>query len=465
MNVDRIQLVPANYDASSQKASYADIAPEMTLPSGKRYNSRKGIWTREQIIRVGVNCISNYDEPTNDQMNQGLSYWDVPKTNEIWNIPNTGGGVWVGNYPDNYNTSIFPNGYLTEEQGRQKGRDASVAHATCVFETEENTHYSNRAAPMWRGFYSTFIPRMIEHFGSRNIPWLVAHNYFNIGLPDEFYLGRKTRQQHKDMLSKNISQMPFTQYSPGGTLELCNFIPEGVYINAPDVGRNNVLDCFYRMLIYRQMGKAGGVFMFPRHEYRPNNPFRTNYTDGYFMKSDKIPLDPNEIMTYSALGVIGGKASVLWGAQSKTANKNFDPDYPAGDQFYLNGQTTPSQMTHYAAPNGEKYYGFDGGCDFAHFGQLASARTFGQTVGQTPKFYDYKIDSAAYRPGHVVDAGYDKEAMLYTEKLNDRLAWMYIKPTADNGRHGLTFRDPDNPGQTFTTEVSGNGPHMGIINL
>jgi hypothetical protein len=466
--MEAIQLVPDTYNPATLQTQYAEISPNKTLPADKIYHAPRGLWTLDQIRAKGVNCISygELSDLTDPQIvalrDTGVTYWDVPKTSEVMQLQDSGLNEWVEANP-RYNKKYFPNGLPSESEGAAKGQIASTDHRMNVFETEENYDYLDRSSPAWKGFYSTYMPRMHQKWTvERGMKYYVAHSYLNLGWPDDYVLGQGTRAANMAMLSKTIDQMPFTEYSPGGNLNLCNLMVDAVYIGAPDDGRNKMADAAFKMLVFRQMGKYAATYVHGNHDWRPNNHGKTVYPDGRFYRQGGISLSPHELIWYGFVGQVHGHGGFQWGHQGKINNALFDPEYNQSDMFFANGSNVQSQMPHYRTPgsNLAKWYGYNGASDFMDFGVIAYQKTFAHTLGQNKQFCPYKLDGGAYKSGHLVDARWDFQGWVYTERSGNKLAWYFVNPYADNLERMLTFKDQYNVERSVP--VAGAGLHCGL---
>jgi hypothetical protein len=468
--MNRIQVIPDKFDPRRQIVSAFEFSPDFTLPAGKIYQAPRGSNTVEQLLNKGVSAISKYhithlsNAEQYDLMTRGLTYDDVPKSSEVLRLPDSGLDEWTSWNGITYNRKYLPNGPLTYEQGKEKGSISDVGHHVQVYETEENYDYIDRNLELWRGYYENHIPRMKNRFEARGIKSYTGHSYLNLGWPAAYTLGNATREEHKAMLTKNISQMPFTQYSPNGTLGLCDLIVDAVYLGVPDSNRKNILGHIFRLMVFKQMGKASGTFMSGSKEWRPNLYLKTNYEDGgrLYLQTG-IANAAYEFISHSFAGFTHGDGFFGWGYTGKTNNKRFSPDFGnSGSEkmYFPAGSNSQGANPHNKRTGDDAYYGYNGATDFVHMGAMAYAKTFGQTLGENKYWPDIKINNGSYRSGHVVDAYFDNMPMMYTERKGNKIAWEIVDPINDNRRKLLTWKDQG--GNERSIEIAGSGTHCGI---
>jgi hypothetical protein len=468
--MNRIQIIPDAFEARRQITSAFEFSPDFQLPAGKIYHAPRGINNVSSLTSKGVTGVSKYDitHLSNAEqyalMTAGKTYDEVPKTSEVLRLPDSGQDQWVTVGGQTYNLKYFPNGPLTYEQGRAKGDISDTGHHVQVYETEENYDYIDRSNDMWRGYYERHMPRMKQRFDDRGIKSYTTHSYLNLGWPALYTLGNASREEHKAMLTKSIGEMPFTAYSPSGTLGLNNLIVDAVYLGTPDSTRKNILSHIYRLMVFEQMGKAGATFMSGSKEWRPNLYLKTNYEDGgrLYLQTG-IANAAYEFSSHSFAGMTFGSGYLGWGYTGKTNSRRFSADFGnAGSEkmYFPAGSNVQGNNPHNKRDGDSKYYGYNGATDFAHCGVVAYAKTFGQTQGQNKHWPQIKINAGAYRSGHVVDAYFDGMPMMYTERTATRLAWCIIDPLSLNKKKTIIWKDQQNVEREIV--LGSNGLACGI---
>jgi hypothetical protein len=461
--------VPSNYNPDVKTASWADIAPDMKLPTGHFWVANRGDWSIETIQRKGVTHISNYQLPWQTNVNEvnrlksaGLTYNDVPRPEAFMDLKPSGPDKWQ----NNYNLKYWPNGPLNEQEAIKKADQTDDGHALWIGETMEGNSYMPPEQPMWGSFYKKLRQRYESNFGARKIPFQIAHNYFMFW-PAEFKLedGNGLKEARKKMFSMPVIDFPQTNFKPGGTLSSTNLIVEGVYLNAPDIQNGALYNSLYRMELFKKMGYQAGVFLFGVHEWRPNNAYLYNYPDGKYYRKDKLPLEPNIIIAYAFISQIYGNTYVEWGSSGKQVKvgRNWDTQWGSGD-WYPSGQRTARDGFRYIVKQGEPAYaGYTGSSDLSYFGIKLYNNTFGQVEGGVKKYLRFRVDGAAWTDpeeiagNNIVNAFYEKRGFVLSQTKNGKTAWFYVNSFADNLAHKLEVVLPDGKIESLT--VAGNGIH------
>lgn len=465
-----INPIPASYEPWTQVAQWADIAPNMKLPEGHVWIASRGLWSVDQVMSKGVTHIEHHSLPWEnmDKVNKmkadGLTYNNVPRAQDFLHLKPSGPEEWV----NGYNKQFWPNGPLSKEQAIQKANEADINDIIWIGQTMENVCYMPPEAQMWGDFYKRLRERYEEKWGTQKKKYYIAHNYFMFW-PGDLSLSRdKSRAHFKKMLHLPVNELPKTNYSPGGTLSSTNLIPEAIYIGAPDIQQGQVYETIYRMHLIQHMGYESGVFLFGVHEWKPNNLYQYNYPEGTFYSWNKIPLDPNVIITNGFVAQVFGKLYIEWGGPGKTGNKNFDPQWGNG-VWYPKGAITPqSNFPYYAKPNTPYYPGYTGSSDLSYFSQKLYNDTFGQVVGGTRKFLKFRIDNgpwispSQFSAEEIVDAYHDKRGFVFSESKNGKTAWFYLNSFADNNWHDIEVEL--SPGIVTKKRVAGNGVHVRLLN-
>lgn len=444
-----------------------DGFPAVKLPKGHLYHMRKIRPTDsvEKLMASGVTHVSNYDLPWDDHgrvaalRDQGITYNDVPNNSHIFNLPDNG----VNNYVNGYNTRHWPNGELTEQQARAAARNFQSDHAIWIAQSEEGEAYMPADRPMWGWFYDELQKAYQERFGTRDIPYYIAHNYFWIGQPKGFDLLHCNRAEAKAALQN----VPVNRYSPGHSLQHTNLIVEGIYNSFPD-GSIHVYDKLHKLDMFRKMGKDGILFAFGVHEWRPNNYYRLDIAnEGTLYRQDKMPVDPNYLVSMSFFSQVYGKGIFEWGPvpSTVTEKKPLPPDQHNADKWFPTGATDSQTFPWYSQSN---YYNlYTGSSDFIHIGQILYSETFADFHQQALKYAKFRVDGGEWiQPtadgSDLVDAFHDKRAIVGYKVKDNQAALFYIHPTTNSTRKNL---EVEINGKIYTATVAGTGVHASAIEL
>ncbi|MCE7042429.1 hypothetical protein [Dyadobacter sp. CY312] len=460
-----INPIPSNYNPATQVAQWADIAPDMKLPKGHVWVATRGKWSSETLLAKGATHIPHHQLPWENESkvkqlkDAGHTYNNVPRTEHFLHLKENG----TDRTKDGYNAKYWPNGPLTREQAIQKANEADISDAIWIGETMEGASFMSAESEMWAHFYKRLNERYQEKWGTRNIPYYIAHNYFMFW-PSEMSLSRsKAKDHYKQLLRLKGSALPKTNFSPGGSLSSTTLIPEAVYIGAPDVQQGQVYEAVYKMQVIHNMGYETGIFLFGVHEWRPNNLYQYNYPEGKFYSYNKLPLDPNVIIANGFIAQIFGKMYIEWGGSGKTIVKNFDSEWGKGLWYPTGSQEPQNGFPYYAKPQTESYPGYTGSDDLSYFSQKLYNDTFGRVTGGSRKYLKYRIDNgkwitpSQYSAEEIVDAYYDKRGFVFSETKNGQTAWFYLNSFADNKWHQLEVELPN--GSIAKERVAGNGIH------
>lgn len=462
--------VPQTYTPATQLTAWADKAPDMSLPKGHFWVAPKGEWTIPFMFKKGVTHISNFQLPWNNipeverLKRSGVTYNDVPRIEAFMDLkPNANDRVVNG-----YNLKYWPNGPLSEKEAIEKANRTDIGHALWIGETMEGVSYMPPGEAMWKHFYARLRERYQADFGARKIPYLIAHNYFMFW-PDEFKLGKnaREREEKKRMFKIPVADYPKTDFRPGGTLSFTNLIMESIYLNAPDDQVGTLFGSLYRMELFRRMGYNAGVFLFGVHEWKPNNLYQYVYPDGEYYFYDKLPLEPNLIISYAFLSQIYGNIYVEWGGSGKQSSRNWDD---GKGLWHPDGAILPQPGFPHVAKQGQGqpgYHGYTGSSDLSYFGIKLYNDTFGQVDGGVRKYLRFRVDGKAWitpdtaSGPNIVDAHYDRRGIVFSQSKNGKTAWFYVNPYADNLAHKLEVILPD--GKAITEIVAGNGVHAKVM--
>lgn len=467
--------IPQSYDPSTQNVQWADIMPDLTLPKGHVFFLNRGTWDMDQVLKKGVTHISHYQIPRTNgseelamkMKDQGITYNDVPMMQQLFDLPDNGVDKWV----NGYNTRYWQNGPLTNEQATAQAARFAWVDALAINETMEGNYFMPESQPMWLPYYSRYRKTQIAKFDSKGIPSYLCHNYFMFW-PKEYNLGHQelTREHFKNMLTLAPDKMPKSNFSPGGSLSATNLIVDAVYLNAPDVQNGNIFGSIYKLNVFHHLGYEGGIFLAPQHEWKPNNLVEYRYPDGKYYHYEKLPLDPNVIISYAFISQTFGKVFVNWGGGGKAPDavtKPFDREWTTG-AWFPTGSTSPKIPFPHTGASG-LYNGYDGGTDFSRFGLQLWQDTFGLLEGGQTAYCTFRLDGGAWifarnvNSDDIVDAAYDQHGIVYSIIKNGRIAWFYLNPFADNKWHDLQVQLPS--GKVITERVAGNGIHAKIETL
>jgi hypothetical protein len=460
-----INPIPKSYNPASQEVQWADIAENMKLPQGHVWVAARGKWSIEKLMEKGVTHIAHHQLPWDNESrvrqlkDAGVTYNNVPRIEHFLRLKENG----PDRSQNGYNLKYWPNGPLTREQAIQKANEADISDAIWVGETMEGASFMPAEAEMWGHFYKRLNERYRQKWGDKKVPYFIAHNYFMFW-PSEMSLSRdKNRSHYKKLLHLKPSELPKTNFSPGGSLSSTTLIPEAIYIGAPDVQQGQVYEAIYRMQLIRNMGYETGIFLFGVHEWRPNNLYEYNYPEGKFFSYSKLPLDPSVIIANGFIAQIFGKLYIEWGGSGKTSGKNFHSEWGKGLWFPTGARDPHDDFPYYAKPNTESYPGYNGSDDFSYFSQKLYNDTFGKVAGGSRKYLKFRIDGGAwitpsqFSAEEIVDAYNDKRGFVFSETKNGQTAWFYLNSFADNKWHQLEVEFPD--GSIAKERVAGNGVH------
>lgn len=472
-----LRWVDNRYNPALQTAQWGDIGDNITLPKGHVFIARKSEWSIDQIRAKGVTHISNYDLPWNTDINEvtrlkrlGITYNDVPRPEAFMHLNPVGEDKWV----NGYNLRYWPNGPLSDEEAIRKANEADISDAMWIGETLEGNSFMPQDARMWAVFYKRLRERYEEAFGSKGIPYLIAHNYFQFWSQGLSFmnLGNLPKDEHKRIVALPADQMPKNLFSPNGNLSSTNLIVDGIYLNAPDIQAGSVYQTIYRMLAIKAMGYNAGVFLAGNHEWRPNNFNKYIYPDGVFYSAEKIPLDPSVVVAYSFTAQVFGKLYLEWGAAGKQSTRDFNRyNFKMGwsnGSWFTNGQTDDRGFNNFphVTDSNDYYAGFGGSSDFSYFGQELFCNSYGKVEGGTDKYLKFRIDGGAWiqpensKANDIVEAWYGQRGFVHSRTLNGKTAWFYLNSFADNAAHTLEVEMVD--GSIVKETVSGNGIHVKI---
>lgn len=506
MQVSAERGIPLSYNPDLHNNLFFDVTEDISLPDDKFYTVNIGNVPREQAFARGLTHLPkqllpwprnpdgsiNYQgdwSAVNQLQDSGRTYSDVPQTNEVLAVADHGGpDQWQtftqGGVTGTMNIRYFPTGPYTEAQAIQQGNNTGVvAHRLHVGETQEGSQYIQSGYPMWGWYNQRARQRQKERFDAIGKKSWFAHNYFTIGWPDMYYLGRNSRQFHKDAFNQPYSSWPYTLFSPGGPLNPTNLICVAVYIGHPD-RKSDLLGDIWQMECIRKMGKEACIFLFAVHEWRPNNWGSLKYrpedgpNPGTVWRQNKVPIDPGEALTYGFAGCVHGSGSAEWGAQGRVSEFTLGDDYSGktADLWQALGSTEIQNHTHFPHYGPYHFYGYTGIGDMFAFGVRLYCKTWKFTAGGSRKFLKWRKRLAGGSWGawktpsnngmdDLADAHYDEEGYVYSELKNNLLAWYYLNPRANGLKYEIEFEHPNNSAATFNTFVAGNMVKAGLINL
>lgn len=458
--------IPPNYDPSKQQTQWADISEDLTLSKGRVFILNRGEWDMDLVRKKGVTHISHFQIPRVNGSEDlamkmkvaGQTYADVFTTNITFGLNPTGKPEqWV----NGYNLYWWPEGGLTDEIAL-RAANFEYPDAVYIGENLENSPYMPATHPGWKTYYKNRKAKYEATFPDKT--WYICHNYFEFW-PNKINLGSDgfTREQYKVQGSYEGDDQKIDLFTNNGNLSDNTLIVEGIYINNPDGQQGRLFSTIYRMNIFHKIGMEAGIFLAPVHEWKPNNAYRYDYPEGTYYKYDKIPLDPNLHFAMAFISQVYGKVYVEWGGSGKSSETHFSETWGKGTWFGA-GQTSSSPYPFTGnRPN------YTGGSDLSRFSLTLWNRTFGKTEGGQYAYLKFRIDGGSWvtpsnqHSDDVVDAFYDKRGIAYSQTLNNRTAWFYVNPYADNFYHTIEVVLPN--GKTISQKVAGNGIHAKIETL
>ena len=480
MAIQKIQIVPDNFNPYLQQIQWADIVPEFNLPAGKIFSQKKGEWSTGRMFNRGVNLISNRDLGglSNDEINAlratGKLYHDTPITPELLGLQDSGQNQWIGDYGAGtmYNTKYFPNGLLNYQQGFDKGNQCDVSHRVVVAETMENLHYTNPNQPMWEGYYDAKKIRMDAQHGAGN--WLMSHDYLFSGIAPDIW--NISAAQAKSYFSSPETLPEYWRIN--GALKHCNLHTSPVYLGSPDRDHRVAYSILYSASLTKHLGRFHCSVPTPTHEWRPNNLNGYKMQEGTLYRYDKHPVSLGVVAGYTVLELIHGDGQLPWGAFGKVTNKQWSPYWMeqfANDSFWIDNNGNLGNKNNWRSfphlANGQDYnfVNYTGGEDVWSFAAYAYAATFGQVHGGTRKFAKFKIGNgdwinpAGNLADDVVNTIKNNLPIVETEIKNGKEAILVLECITDNLPKEITVIGQT--GKEYKIEVCGNMPELSLQNL
>lgn len=467
-----VNPIPSSFDGASQIPQFADICPDMTLPSGHVYfkpPTKKG-WTTQKIMAKGVTHWAPHyvgedggaDTFRNNPLYAKREYNNVPQIRHIFGLPGPVNGNW------------WPNGFYNEDQARQKGREVPINARMWVGETMEGEDYVPEDHPMWGWFYDELIKRYDDQKAQDGAQYYVAHNYFT-RFPSAYQVGHDTRANHEALYNTTWQNWPVTKFHPGQSLGRTNTVLEGIYVNVPDLVTQQLLGAIMRMELMQKMGKFTGLFQFNVHEWHPGFASKIKYSDGSFYRSDKAPLDPNIQIALAFLAHEYGTIFIEWGLNVRASDTkkpvDFYPSIHIGKDFWFpNGQTEPSSFPYYSE-NGPNRYGPNAYLgDITHFGVALWNATGSQVAGGTSYYATYKLDGGNWinrqaNGSDIVASYFEKRGLCKVRILGNKMLICYFNFFADNEPHAIEVQHPTNSSLRYTGTVCGNGVHAVVVSF
>jgi len=462
--------IPQSYNPDLQAPQWADIMPDLKLSKGRVFFLNRGEWSMEQVMKKGITHISHHQipRPGGDESlamqlkDQGITYNDVPTMISIFELGDNGVDKWV----DGYNTRYWQKGVPTKEWAIQQAKRYTWVDNLWIGETMEGSVFMPAEKPFWFDFYKTIGEQQFAKFDSKGIRSYRCHNYFMFW-PSAYHLGQSSRDALKALLRKAPADMPRTNFSPGGSLSSTNLIVEAVYLSAPDIQNGSVYDAIYKLNVFKALGYEGGIFPAGVHEWKPNNYVEYRYPDGKWYNNEKIPIDPNSLISYAYLSQVYGKVFVEWGGGAKISTKDFSQDWATG-AWYANGSNTPTDIHGFPHKTGTNsyYFGYNASTDLSRFGLQLWADTWGKCEDGETQYLEFRIDGGDWvKPQNayaddIVDAYFEKRGVTYSIRKDGKIAWFYLNTFADNRMHTIDVVFPN--GKIVSEKVAGNGIHTKI---
>jgi hypothetical protein len=463
--------IPIYADLTKQVATWADVAPDMTMPSGHYFvlNQNKLGWTLPQIFAKGVTHwtrghVGDGQDASVRAQYPGMEYNNVPRTREIFGLNPTGPDITEGGYWKRW----WPNGPYNQAQAIQKANESSLP-SLWIAETTEGEDHMPESYPMWGWFYERLKERYEAQKAIDGRAYYVCHSYLYLGIgtvPDRgsaWALGQRSRTEHANMYTTDPSTWDRTQFHPGGTLSATNLFVITVYKPNPDE-LGDIIGGLFKMDLMKKLGKDTGVFIFGSHEWNPNWKKGITYPDGIYYKSDKALLDPVYHMAWAFLAQEYGKVFVEWGVypfQDPDKKVDLNP----GDEWWPNGATSAQPNFPHAGNQWST-----GGGDLSYYGNLLWHQTAGQVASGTPYYARYRINGGNWVEkssvgADLVDCWYEKRGFVRCRILGNKMAIMYYNPWADNTRKSIEIQHPLDASKVYTAVVSGAGIHSTLITL
>ncbi|PWJ55561.1 hypothetical protein CLV98_11337 [Dyadobacter jejuensis] len=461
-----IDPIPDGYDPNLKTSQWADLLPPFKLPKGHVFFVNRGEWPVNTMLSQGVTHISHFQLPWEDinevhRLKQaGLTYFDVQRLENFLQLKPTNG---PDDYSKGYNKRWWPHGPFDQQTSIQKANEIQALDAVWIGETLENASWIQQDVPMWGWFYKRLRERYEAEFGSRDIPYYICHNYFQLNRD----LITKGREKAKRIIRQPESESGLGVYLKGGTLTSTNLITTSVYLGAPDDQVGSVYKDIYDMILNKSMGYEAGIFLAGFHEWKPNNLFAYHYPEGTFYTYSKLPLDPNVIINYAFLSQVYGKVFVEWGGAGKQTRRDFSPQWAKG-LWFPDGTHSPQEGFPYYSKDDGYYSGYNASIDLSAFGIRLYTESFGRLQGNagSRQYLPFRIDKGPWiQPAQeaadeVVDAYYDRRGFVYSQSKGGKTAWFYLNSFADNKKHLLEVKLPN--GRIESRTVAGNSVHVTI---
>lgn len=474
--------VPANFNFSTtQTAQFANISPDMTLPPGHYYvgpTSRDG-WTQPLMMQKGF---THYDRFMAAHENGG----NANAYDAAYPVKAFANALRVNDqFGMTTNTS--------KEQCEAFADQMPLGDGMSVLETQENVNFLPPEAIQWQWFHDRWRLRRDAQTAVDGKPRFVAHNYFRFS-GGIFALGQQDWSLHRQLYTTPYASWNSIQYtdqfgvartatndwSAGGTLRGCNMITEGAYLGNPDGDRDMWMGMLFAMDTTRMQGRLPGIFTYGSREWRPGFLEGTNYSDGRFVRRNKIKLGQKVLMDLGFMsqewgrGDLGG-ASFEWGVNGYEPVSKKPVAYYKGivdentDFWKKTGDPGFTFFPYYAAAAGNGTFGFGGG-DYIHFGIMQWFNTIAPVRQGTPKFCRFRINGGAWiekstAESDLIDARKDRRGMVRGRIHNGKMGFWWQNKYANHTKQILEFQHPDNLGLTITRTVCGPGVHSELLTL
>lgn len=472
------EIILDEFDGRTGFVQWADIVAPGSTPDGKLLIMNKGDWSSRFVLSKYNSHISKYNllSETSTEMAaleaEGRGYNEVPKTNEVLNLPDSGlPHAWKpdgASWPYILDQKIFPNGPLTAEQGEEKGNIADLRYPVNICETGENWHATSPHWPFMKPFFDKWRQRLNNKFGPENV-WLSADYLYGL----KYRLSWMGRQEAKDRLRQPLNTWPGNVLLPGGALDATNVSCNPIYLGAMDTVKDLLFSMAYSGMCAHKANKKHVSFIFPVHEQRPNNYYYMDVPNGgHFAKQDKVPVSPGYASTITSISYVFLDGIIGWGMQSKfDAGKIWNRDFSGSELYFPPGSTTPADLSTfpYAVNQKDMYWTYTGVEDMIVMTVAALSRTWGLTTGGTKRFLKFRKNGGAwYNPVNadaddLVNADWDKHGLVYARTLGNTMSWWYCDPFADNTTSIIEFEHPTIPGQIYTVRVGTNIAKFGNI--
>jgi hypothetical protein len=492
--IDFFNPIPPTFNPTIGRTQWVETLPNFTLPNGKIWIPNRGEYTIPEVMAKGANTISKYEFvgiSSADRIaleNAGKTYAAVERPEHFFGLTPTGDEDWVNDgYGVLYNKRWWPTGPLTQEQAIEKANATELTHALRINETEEGQTWVAPDHPMWGWYYTRLAERTAAKWDALGKPWYISHNYFTFNPLGWFGLGYDTRETHISKYERPFSEWEPCRYSPGRPLAATNLVCLAVYLNEPGDVLNDMFSLVYKALCYKKMGKHTSVFLFGRHEWGPNNRHSMTFPHGTLYRNDKLSLDPQDMMSYDAIGSCYCQVMTEWGGHGKNTATKVGKQWINDDYYIKAGQVLDTgQYAEWDPVSGfEQKYAVDfpdydkygtsvrvdtQGSNYFAYGMHMYAQTMGQVAGGTRTYLKHRINGGEWitplnEIRAVVNACYDNGYLIFSDQKDGKIGFaIYHAGRTGNLRKTIEWQHPTDPSRIYKAEIGGRGARMVLLN-